>query len=238
MLKHEKTLKKYQDLKKSIKSDTEKIIALGLHDEIREAIRKGDKELYEELCFKAKENTGEIDRLSDRVWFNEIKSRVLLDNFRRQFGDFCLSVFLPELEKYNGKQYGTKTADKLYDVCKAHGFGFSFDPRYFTECNQVSFYCHAVYLNIEVTFYGNKDNKYCGDSIIDSSNKIVCKYDSWSCHVKEYENIDSHVREIIRIYRKCKKVQTEYETYRSLLNHIKPSDLPEMDYCKSFDWRF
>ena len=80
---------------------------------------------------------------------------VLQENARASFAAYITPIICEIMQKYNGKQLGEKTKDKIREEAKKHGFSFYFERSYFTRNSDT---IHAELLTPEgYTDYRMKD---------------------------------------------------------------------------------
>ena len=54
-------------------------------------------------------------------------NKILQENARASFAAYITPIITEIMQKYNGKQYGEKTREKIRKAANEHGFGFYFD---------------------------------------------------------------------------------------------------------------
>lgn len=102
------------------KADIDK---LSLKEE-RAAVRfcKANMETLKALRAQAEQNAGEIAELSDKIYFLQVVNLVLSDNLKAAIAAEALPIIREAFQKYNGKQYGPKTAAAIKEEVKKAGF--------------------------------------------------------------------------------------------------------------------
>lgn len=102
------------------KADIDK---LSLTEE-RAAVRfcKANMETLKALRAQADQNAGKIAELSDKIYFLQVVNLVLSDNLKAAIAAEALPIIREAFQKYNGKQYGPKTAAAIKEEIKNAGF--------------------------------------------------------------------------------------------------------------------
>lgn len=129
-----KTLKAIQNeitkTRAEIESMTAEIIALDYRQERRAAAQNGgifNNKGYKEYHEAAQANADRIAELSNNIYIAEVKTRILQANARAALINEAAPIILKACEKYNGKQYGEKTAEKIRAEVRAAGYSFYFE---------------------------------------------------------------------------------------------------------------
>lgn len=102
------------------KADIDK---LSLKEE-RAAVRfcKANMETLKALRAQADQNAGKIAELSDKIYFLQVVNLVLSDNLKAAIVAEALPIIREAFQKYEGKQYGPKTAAAIKEEIKNAGF--------------------------------------------------------------------------------------------------------------------
>jgi hypothetical protein len=102
------------------KADIDK---LSLKEE-RAAVKfnKANMETLKALRATAEQNAGKIAELSDKIYFLQVVNLVLSDNLKAAIVAEALPVIREAFQKYEGKQYGPKTAAAIKEEIKNAGF--------------------------------------------------------------------------------------------------------------------
>ena len=120
-----------QEIKKNreaIEAKTAEIIKLDYKEEKKAAINAENNggifnnAEYKALAEKARENAGEIAKLSNDIYVMEIKQRILQSNAKVALINEAIPVILAACEKYNNKPYGDKTREKIHQEVKLKMF--------------------------------------------------------------------------------------------------------------------
>lgn len=111
----------------AIEKETAQLDILDYEAEKAEAIAKQDFAKYKELVKAAENNAGAISKLCTKIYLREIKKRVLSSNLRAAVFDAGYRVIAEAFKPYEGKQYGEKTREKIFEAVRAAGFGFYFE---------------------------------------------------------------------------------------------------------------
>jgi len=102
------------------KTDIDK---LSLKEE-RDAVKfcKANMETLKALRAQAEQNAGKIAELSEKIYFLQVVNLVLSDNLKAAIAAEALPIIREAFQKYNGKQYGPKTAAAIKEEVKKAGF--------------------------------------------------------------------------------------------------------------------
>lgn len=96
---------------------------LSLKEE-RAAVKfnKANMETLKTLRAQAEQNAGKIAELSDKIYFLQVVNLVLSDNLKAAIVAEALPIIREAFQKYEGKQYGPKTAAAIKEEIKNAGF--------------------------------------------------------------------------------------------------------------------
>lgn len=126
-------MKKYntiiQEMKKNrsnIEELTAQYMELDQDSDKSAAIRSNNMQAYKAAADKAKENQEAMKEISDKIYKAEIIQRILQENAQAALFAEAYPVIKAAFKKYNGKQYGEKTKQAIYDEVRAAGYSFYF----------------------------------------------------------------------------------------------------------------
>lgn len=120
-------LKQINKEKKTIEKETAELDVLDMRAEKEAAIAAQDYKKYMDIRKDAENNAGEYSKICRSIYMHEIKLRVLYNNLRAAVFEAGYQVIKDAFKPYNGKQYGDKTREKIYQAVHAAGFGFYFE---------------------------------------------------------------------------------------------------------------
>lgn len=233
-----KTIKAIQkDISKNWKRQTainEEIERLSFKTETRRAAQAGNYNECKRLHEEADKNAEKITALCDELTALKFAAPILRENLKAATVAGCLDALREIMPKYDGKQYGEKTAEKIREELKKLGFSAWF----------AGYLCDNGKTRIEITLF---DGKYHGSNeaatvyckhdqsngeipFITGANTInAAAFDNLHNYYKYVENVPRQVRAIrkaIEAHRKASKAA--YQTQTALnellsrdLNHVR-----------------
>lgn len=118
----------YEEMQRNtaaIEAAKAEIDKLSLKEE-RAAIRasRENLEALKSLRAQADQNAGKIAELSENIYFLQVVNLVLSDNMQAAIAAEALPIIREAFKKYEGKQYGPKTAAAIKEEVKKAGFFF------------------------------------------------------------------------------------------------------------------
>lgn len=162
-----------------------------------------------------------------------IKSMILSDNCRISFYNYILPAFIELWNKYNGKQYGEKTKEKITaEFKKKYNCSFYFSGYHYGDTLYIYSLDENGYRNggaVEITIYTKYDNENIERyRFIDNNNKII-SVDIDNCYLSENKkyinNIDAHIKKIYAAHEKVKKACADLENACKFFNEITPAKI-------------
>lgn len=223
-------MKTYNQINNEFKKVSEAIQAadhemdiLLLADEKKQAVFKKDFNSLKAIKTEAEKNEAKIKELTETIYNLKIKQQILRQNKKAAVFNEGFPVLLKAFEKYEGKQYGTATKEKIYSEVRAAGYSFYF------EGYQKSTSLKLYKLNQNGCHYsGSEDEVYisCVNydiPFITSENKIQFKAAGARCSEKYIENINKRVNELKKAYATYKTAVEKARAAESALNAIMPS---------------
>lgn len=233
--------KEIEKTRAAIKANTEKINALEYKEERKKAAELGGRfngEEWRGLVEKAEANADEVKKLSDNIFIYEIETRILKENAKAALFAEAYPVILKACEKYDGRQYGEKTAEKIREEVRAAGFGFYFSGHLHTDT--VNIYelrdGYKMHDCTECAAVG----KYTGEAwpqFITDDNKVNIKNVDVS-PLRYTENPGQEARKIAKAIKHYTETTKAAEKERAELAHILPAGIASPEYIKEYYIRF
>ena len=188
---------------------------------------------------KAKANADKIAELSNKLYIAEVETRILRANARVALIAEATPVILKACEKYNGKPYGEKTAEKISAEVRAAGYGFYFEGY---ENHRIVIYTltkegyksHAD----EATAAAYDAAEHCSsfftkDNKLNIANVIIKPYSDIYT-----ENPTKAAAKIAQAIRKYSNATKELEKQRRELCDILPDGIKPPEYIHEYYVRF
>ena len=206
----------YKRILARINENENRIIILSLTDEKQAAIQENNIPKYKELAAAAKSNEKEIIALSEKVYIDKVALRIIDENTKAAAVAEVLPVLKEVLNKYNGKPYGEKTKDKIYNELKDKT-GF-----------RIGIYNKDLTIYDAATAYDNKAEMHTGyeTPVITNDNKIdATALDNIKNRYTYNENATKAARDLIKLYKKALAARENYEKALADYNHAAPAAL-------------
>lgn len=224
-------MKNYKTILQAIKNNADAITAkegqiadLELRFEKQAARHAGDTGKLRELVQASKAHEAEVIAISEDIYRLKLENAVLRENAKASFSWYALPIIADACSKYNGKQYGEKTQEKIRDEVRAHGIGFYFQG-----------YSSKTTLNI----YALDDNGYhFGNSLdlelytmnynepfVTEDNKLNFQALNVNMRYRYADKPEAHVNKIIRTYKAYQAAMEKAKGVESALNDILPESL-------------
>lgn len=208
---------------------------------------------YKEIVEEIMSNTRKIEELKRRNWdirhkdvhnqteheqnlidmeCLELRNKVLTDNARRSAIEYLVPIFAEIIVKYKGKQYGTKTKEKIADMMQERtGFRvYLTESLYSTE---IYFYGLYAY---QYSFFGRANTKLeltaryrDGNRPQILSGNTIQEFDAndWylSYCTNYVDDVDERINAIMDARQKAKEAYVQAEQAFSALNALVPSSI-------------
>ena len=194
---------------------------LSLIDERHAAADVRNFDRVRELRDIAKSNEDKIIELSEELADLKIALQVLKENRRAAIVAEGLEALREILAKYDGKPYGEKTRDKIYEEMKTKGFSFWFEGYHLDKSSD--------YLKINLFnshFMGNDFTEVHTSSqtpFVDSENRIHADaLETARTGVKYCENVTKRVKEIKKALKAHEEATAKADATQNALNNILP----------------
>lgn len=232
--------KKIEKTNAIIRKCEEDILRLSYEEEKREAIRNDNTETYRKYASMGKENLETIRKLSEKHFYNNVLLKVLKENYNYLvFVDGC-----KELEKicqsFDGKSYGEKTKEKIYEKMEENGFSFYFDGYSKYNCIKIAALREngCCYGSDYVEGYARTPDNAEYSVFVTDENKLVFNRVKAFPYVHFTVDPEKKTKDIIRLYRKIQEEENKLEKLHGEYNKLIPSGLPHCDYFKKLNIRF
>ena len=232
--------KKIEKASAIIRKCEEDILRLSYVEEQREAIRNDDIETYRKYDSMEKENLETIRKLSEKHFYNNVLLKVLRENYSYLvFVDGC-KVLEKICQPFDGKSYGEKTKEKIYEKMKENGFAFFFDG--YSKYNYIKIAelreNGCCYGSDYVEGYSRTSDNTEYSVFVTDENKLVFNRVNAFPYVHFSVDPEKKAKEIIRLYRKIQEEENKLEKLHGEYNKLIPSGLPHCDYFKKLNIRF
>ena len=201
-------MRSYQDIRKELAANNEKIAA------IKDAISHA-------------ETLSEQNKLYIEKRPLETVNKILTENIKAAFCGVAFNIVSDIMMPLAGKSYGPKTKDKASKQAHNAGMGFYFDTDYTGGFDKMHVYGLTAagftdYLLTDITIYANDENgKHA--YFIDNNNK-VCDFSKIkpSFHYHYIEDVAGRVADLESAFQEYKKAAAIFEHYQSQLNNLLP----------------
>lgn len=234
--------KQLEKNRSDIESMTAEIMRLDYKEE-RRAAAQGDgyfnNKTWKEYSEAAKANAERIAELSNKVYIAEVETRILKANARAALIAEATPVILKACEKYNGKPYGEKTADKIRAEVRAAGYGFYFEGYknsrlVIYQLNAQGYKSHAD----EATAAAYDESGHIASFITDD-NKLNIANVIIKPHADKYtENPAKEAAKVAKMIRAYSQATKDLEKMRSELSAALPDGITSPEYVKEYYVRF
>lgn len=210
------------------------------YKEIVEGIRNNANKIrrLEEInreIYRDREKQEEYAQNGERISKLYLVNKILTDNARQSAFAHLLPIFTEIIAKYHGKQYGTKTKEKLAEEMK--------------ERTGFRVYLHADRYSQEIHFFGSDFFGYQNtkleiylmnhDEIIGDSNRIA-EFEPQNAklsYCSEYvDDVEERVRAINDARRTAKTLYEQTEQAINELNKLLPSSADNVYIQKHYPW--
>lgn len=221
-------MKKFEIILEEIKAEREKINSLKVEirketdvymDKFLEMSFKEKVEYRKEHKEEKEEHDKKLVALCNEETDRKIKLRYMENNAKIALFQDKMPIILEVLKKYNGKPYGEKTKQKIYEEVKEK-----------TNC---SFYIGNSYGNYSyhINPINNSYGIECGTEyyngskkplLVDNKIQIVTMEELNICYINRnyYENLDEVVEEVKRLHSEALKKQKELEEICNAYNKL------------------
>lgn len=241
MKQYKNILEEIRKAGEAIETMTAEIMKLDYTEERRQAAQNGgyfNNKGYKELYNAAQANAGKISELSQAIYNKEIERKILRANARAALLAEAVPVILKACEKYNGKSYGEKTAEKIREEVKKAGYGFYFEGYKKSRLtvytlNEEGYRTHAD----EATGAAYDEAGHIADFLTDDNklniaSVIIKPVDKYT---EDTATAAAQTADAIRAYSEAVE---NLEKQRRELCDMLPAGLPNPEYIKSFYIRF
>ena len=225
-----------------IESMTAEIMKLDFTDERRAAEQESgvfNNKTWKDYHEAAKENADKIAELSNKIYIAEVETRILRENARVALIAEATPVILKACEKYNGKPYGEKTADKIRAEVRAAGYGFYFEGYknsriVIYQLNVQGYKSHAD----EATAAAYDEAGHIASFLTDE-NKVNIANVVIKPHTDKYtENPAKEAAKVAKMIRAYEQATKDLEKMRRDLSAVLPDGITSPEYVKEYYVRF
>jgi hypothetical protein len=236
-------MKTLNEIRKAIKANANKredanrqIYELDRKAEKAAAAKAKNHDEYIRVAKEAEANAEKIAKLSDELYILNIENLVLQENARAALFAEAYPIILKACEKYNGKPYGEKTREKIYQEVKKAGYSFYFDGYEDYRIN-ISEITPNYYGGYKTTANATDENgKY--SIFVTKDNKLNIANVTASPNDKYTENPRKKARQIAKAIKAHEKALDNARKTASELSSILPDGIPRPEYIKSYYVRF
>lgn len=196
-----------------------------------EELKNQAKELTADCSIEMlKTNPEEFDRLHKEA--DELYKRaehlakvnaVMIENARFYFAKHCTAVLSEIFGDYDGKQYGEKTARKIYERAKEQGFYISLDG---SICNPSKWYIKALlrrdydFFNFAVEFGSGAQSCFISESNTINADAVRAMNNKY----KLAKNAESRVKQLEKAMTDYKKAVEVVQAKKETFNALAPCD--------------
>lgn len=226
-------MKNYKTIMQAIKDNADAITCkegqieeLELRFEKQAAHRAGDLEKVKELAAISRQHQDEVIAISEDIYRLKLENAVLRENAKASFAAYALPIIADACSKYNGKQYGEKTQEKIRDEVRAHGIGFYFQG----YINKTTLNIYA--LNDEGYHFGNELDLELyavnyNEPFVTKDNKLNFQATNVNMRYKYTDKPATQVNKILKTYQAYKAAMEKASKAEKALNDILPETLPD-----------
>lgn len=222
-------MKAYKTIKKELATIAEKIKAaeaeidrLSMIDERHAAADKGDYNTVKSLRDQARENDEKIFALSQEIHTNKIKAAILEDNSKAAFAAEALPIILKALAPYEGKKYGERTKEKIWEEVHAANIGFYFEG----YSDYTTIVCYEMRGNCKYwDCIEARINAKHATPFIDKENRITAATAETYTSYKYTENPGKRAREIQKAFTKLEKAHAAARAAQAEYNNLIPQKM-------------
>ena len=230
-------MKHYTEIMKDIRNNNNKIKELDAKaDELlKKADRAAAESFTEKIAIKKSiSEEAEAAAIAAYAEIENIKSinSILAENVKASFAAYVIPIIKEIMQKYAGKQYGTKTKEKIREEAKKHSIMFYFDgyrEQYkvhvfcltnegYTDYNSPEIYINATDEAGHTTAFISESNK------IQDINNIV-----FSNHYTYTEDPNEKRAELEAAYNEFKNLVEQAKAAESKLNALLPESTKHFD---------
>lgn len=236
-----KTIKQIQnEIKKNTNRQNEinaEIEKLSFTQEIHSEAHKKNYAKCKELHEEAKQNDETIKALCDELTALKLAEPLLKQNLKAVTVAGCLEALCEIMPKYDGKQYGEKTATKIREEVSGKGYWFYFSGYVFEGSRtriEISLYDGQYHGSSDAaTVYCRHDENNHDIPFITTSNTInAAAFDNLSNPYKYTESITKQVKAIKKAIQAHRKASEAAYTTQSALNALLSRDSNHVDNIK------
>lgn len=223
-------MKNYKTILQAIKDNADAITAkegqiadLELRWEKQAARADGDMEKLKELATISRQHQDEVIAISEDVYRLKLENAVLRENAKASFAAYALPIIAEACSKYNGKQYGEKTQEKIRDEVRAHGIGFYFQ-------GYISKTTLNIYAPNNEGYWNGLDNLELhamnyNKPFVTEDNKLDFDIDNVNQRYKYTGSPATQVDKIIKRYKAYQAAMEKAKEQEKALNDILPESL-------------
>lgn len=224
-------MKNYKTILQAIKANADAIAVkegqiedLELRFEKQAAHRAGDLEKVKELAAISRQHQDEVITISEDIYRLKLENAVLRENAKASFSWYALPIIADACSKYNGKQYGERTQEKIRDEVRAHGIGLYFQG--YSSKTTLNIYA----LNNEGYHFGNELDLELytmnyNEPFVTEDNKLNFQALNVNMRYKYADNPTAQVNKIIKTYNAYKAAMEKAKGVESALNDILPENI-------------
>lgn len=157
---------------------------------------------------------------------------ILSENVKASFFEYVTPIIKDIMQKYNGKQYGTKTKEKIREEAKSHGIMFYFDG--YGDMTRINVYCltnegYKAFNAPEIVIHGiDAANHY--NAFISESNKIQdINTIIFSASYSYTEDPAAKITALNEAYEEYKRLLEQAAAAESKLNSMLPDKVKRFD---------
>lgn len=223
--------------KEKIEKLTEEINALNYIDERNACRDNRDFATLKNLREKAHNNSEAITKKCNEIERLKIENQIMRDNLHYIISVEAVQAILEASKPYEGKSYGEKTAQKIYDEVKKSGYGFWFKRSpldntgdYLVVYRLIDGY--RVSYTDDVTLYPNDYNK----PFITKDNKLNLQENRPRIYTEYTKDVTKKAKEIIKAFRAYKDIVEKADKMQNAFNHLLPNGIDSfrnVSYCRN-----
>lgn len=235
--------KQLEENRASIKAMTAEIMKLDYTEERRAAAQGNgffNNQTWKEYHEAAEANAGRIAELTNKIYIAEVATRILQANARAALIAEATPVILKTCEKYNGKPYGEKTAEKIRQEVRAAGYSFYFEGYKNSRLviYQLNAQGYVTPRETEATAAAYDEAGHI-ESFITDENKLNIANVIIKPYTDKYtENPTKAAAKVAQAIRKYSEATKALERQRRELCDVLPDGIKEPEYIKEYYIRF
>lgn len=220
-MKSTEILKTINKNKKQMQANEDKILAFYMKDERRAAASAGKIEELHALRAEVKANEEDIRKLSNKNELLKIENSLLYDLMLQAVIDEALPHIENAIQKYNGKQYGERTREKIYEEVKKAGFSIWFSGYTTKTTIEINVLTPDGYTNREIPA-AEIHTKYSAPFITEE-NTINYNSATTYTYYKKVENVKQAARDIKKAIEASRKAAEKAKEAKSALDALLPT---------------